>query len=139
MIGSRIEVPPRLTAPAGSGQGGYSCGLVATLVGNPAEVTLRAPVPLGRPLSVDQLADGGVAVRDGGTLIAEGRRAGAPDLHLPHPPRNDAGGGARGGGGRSPGVRLGGPRLPDLLRERARAPEDAGSARSVDRRAARVD
>jgi hypothetical protein len=84
--GSRIEVPPRLNGPVGSGQGGYSCGLVGTLVGNPAEVTLRAPVPLGRPLSVDRLAEGGVAVRDGETLVAEARGVESLDLDVPDPP-----------------------------------------------------
>jgi hypothetical protein len=83
--GSRIEVPPQLNGPAGSGQGGYSCGLVAGLVGNPAEVTLRSPVPLGRPLATER-DDGTVLVRDGETLIAEGRRAESFVLDVPAPP-----------------------------------------------------
>jgi hypothetical protein len=86
MIGSRIEVPQRLNGPAGSGQGGYSCGLVAALVGSPAEVTLRTPVPLGRPLAVDRLSEGEVAVRDDETLVAEGRRVESLGLDVPEPP-----------------------------------------------------
>ena len=46
VAGSRCR--QALNGPAGSGQGGYWCGLVAALIGNPAEVTLRDPVPLGR-------------------------------------------------------------------------------------------
>jgi hypothetical protein len=84
--GSRIEVAPGLNGPAGSGQGGYSCGLVAALTGNPAEVTLRSPVPLGRPLPVRRQDDGSVVVRDGEQVIAEGRPAELGDHDLPAPP-----------------------------------------------------
>jgi len=84
--GSRIEVRPDLNGPAGSGQGGYACGLLAGHLGNPAEVTLRSPVPLGRPLPIERREDGSVVVSDRGTLVAEGRRVKPLDLDVPVPP-----------------------------------------------------
>ena len=65
-----LTIPARYNGPPGSANGGYACGLVAALVGGPAEVTLRAPPPLERPLRVER-ADGRVAVYDGETLVAE--------------------------------------------------------------------
>lgn len=70
-----VTIPARFNGPPGSANGGYTCGLVAELVG--AEVvtaSLRAPPPLGRPLSVTR--DGArVELSDGDAVVAEG----APD------------------------------------------------------------
>jgi hypothetical protein len=79
VIGSRFNGPP------GSANGGYACGLVARLLGGgPAEVRLRRPPPLDRPLRWD-----GSALRDGEDVVAEGAPlpaadAGPPD-ELPPP------------------------------------------------------
>ena len=43
-------VPGRFNGPPDSGNGGYTCGLVAGLLGEVAEVTLRLPPPLDREL-----------------------------------------------------------------------------------------
>ena len=49
---------------------------MAALLGRgAAEVSLRSPPPLGRPLAARRAADG-LELRDGDTLVAEGRRAG---------------------------------------------------------------
>lgn len=69
-----MVIPERFKGPPRSANGGYTCGLVAAVVGGPASVSLRAPPPLERELSVEQ-ADGAVLVRDGETLVAEGRPA----------------------------------------------------------------
>ncbi|MBD0329541.1 MAG: hypothetical protein ICV64_05500 [Thermoleophilia bacterium] len=69
-----ITVEARYNGPAGSGNGGYTCGLVGVLLGGPAEVTLRRPPPLATPLRAER-RDGGVAVYDGDALVAEGVRA----------------------------------------------------------------
>ena len=69
-----IVIPGRFNGPRDSGNGGYSCGVVGALVGNPAAVSLRAPPPLERELTVER-ADGALLVRDGDTLVAEGRLA----------------------------------------------------------------
>jgi hypothetical protein len=64
-----LVVAPRFNGPAGSANGGYTCGLVADLVDGIAEVTLRRPPPLGRPLSAEG-DDDRVLVRDGDALVA---------------------------------------------------------------------
>jgi hypothetical protein len=63
-------VPARYNGPPDSGNGGYTCGLVAAIVGDVAEVTLRLPPPLDRELDVVD-DDGRVLVRDGEALVAE--------------------------------------------------------------------
>ena len=82
--GSRIEIPPQLNGPVGSGQGGYCCGVFAALVGRPAEVTLRSPVPLGKQLTSVGGGGGGIAVHDRERLIAEVREA-QPTVTVPEP------------------------------------------------------
>jgi hypothetical protein len=65
-----ITIEGRYNGPPGSGNGGYACGLVAALLGGPAEVTLRVPPPLDTPLRVER-AGGRVEVFDGNVLVAE--------------------------------------------------------------------
>ena len=50
-----------------------------------AAVTLRSPPPLDRPLAVEVDGDATVVLRDGETLVAEGRPAPALELELPDP------------------------------------------------------
>lgn len=66
-----VVVDRRLTGPPEAANGGYACGLVAGYLGGHAEVTLRRPVPVGRPLALRRTASG-VALVDGDTLVAEG-------------------------------------------------------------------
>jgi hypothetical protein len=61
-----LAIPARFNGPPDSGHGGYSAGLVASLVEGPAEVALRAPPPLETPLAVE---------RDGGRVRALHERA----------------------------------------------------------------
>src|SRR5512134_42877 len=56
-------VPARFNGPPGSGNGGYSAGIMAA--GARCEVTLRRPPPLDTPLS---LADGTVTAPDGSVV-----------------------------------------------------------------------
>ncbi len=79
-----LVIDPRFNGPAGSANGGYTCGLIAGLLGGTAEVTLRRPPPLGRPLTVER-EDGRVVVRDGDAVVAEAARA-EVDLEIPEPP-----------------------------------------------------
>src|SRR3990172_3004242 len=80
----RVVIPRRFRGPPESGSGGYTCGVVAALVGGPAEVTLRRPPPLNRPLDVQRLDGGAVAVLDGETLVAEGIPA-SVKIDVPEP------------------------------------------------------
>jgi len=83
-----LTIPSRYNGPPNSGNGGYTCGLVAALVGAGAEVTLRRPPPLDTPMAVS-VVDGMTLVHDGETLIAEGRVI-EWDLEVPLPPTMEA-------------------------------------------------
>jgi hypothetical protein len=86
-VTSRVVIPARYNGPPNSGNGGYSCGVLGTLIGDAAEVTLRAPPPLDRELAVEvETADGEQRwkMMDGDTLIAAGR-ASEPDVACPAP------------------------------------------------------
>ncbi|CAL9388803.1 hypothetical protein SUDANB121_01221 [Nocardiopsis dassonvillei] len=84
-----ITIPTTHNGPDGSGNGGYSAGLLAarlTAVGGPAvQVTLRVPPPLGRPLTVEEDAGAAVRLTDPratdakARLVAEAETVTAPD------------------------------------------------------------
>jgi hypothetical protein len=83
-VAESLRVPSRFNGPHGSGNGGYSCGIVAGLLGGVAEVSLRRPVPLDTELGVVREGNDGVRVLAGDALVAEGRVA-EVDLELPAP------------------------------------------------------
>lgn len=64
-------IPSRYNGPPESANGGYACGLLAERLGGVAEVTLRRPPPLGVKLEVVEV-DGGLELRQGDVLVAEG-------------------------------------------------------------------
>lgn len=67
-----LTIPAWFNGPPGSANGGYTCGLVAQLVGaEVVEVSLRSPPPLVTPLAVARDGER-VQLRDGETLVAEG-------------------------------------------------------------------
>jgi hypothetical protein len=72
---AELRVAARFSGPPGFANGGVACGSLAALVGGAAEVTLRRPVPLDRPLPVHRDGDGVLVVEDGGVLLAEARPA----------------------------------------------------------------
>jgi hypothetical protein len=84
-----LVIDSRFNGPPDSGNGGYTCGLLAREIEGPAEVTLRKPPPLGVELSVDRV-DGGVRLVDGDTLVAEAAPARA-DRFVDPPAPVDAG------------------------------------------------
>ena len=49
---AELRVPARFCGPPGVANGGFTGGSLAALLGGAAEVTLRRPVPLDRPLPV---------------------------------------------------------------------------------------
>jgi hypothetical protein len=81
-IGS-ITVAHRYRGPLDSGNGGYSAGLLAAFVGGRAEVTLRLPPPLERPLAVVR-AEERTLLLDGDALVAEAVPA-LPAVEAPPP------------------------------------------------------
>jgi hypothetical protein len=66
-----VVIDQRFNGPPGWANGGYACGRLAAHVGGVAEVTLRRPVPLGKPLDVDPLDGGGRALLHGTEVVAE--------------------------------------------------------------------
>jgi hypothetical protein len=79
-----LTIDGRFNGPEGSGNGGYTCGLIAGLLGRTAEVTLRKPPPLDRPFDVEREGDR-LLVRDGHALVAEAEPA-KVELDAPAPP-----------------------------------------------------
>lgn len=80
----KVLIAERFNGPIGSGNGGYFSGLVAGYLDGPAEVSLRSPVPLDVPLTVE-MGDEGIRVTEGDALIATARSSDAVDLEIPPP------------------------------------------------------
>jgi hypothetical protein len=54
-----VQIASRFCGPPQSGNGGYTCGLLAEALPGPIEVSLRAPPPLAVELALRPAADGG--------------------------------------------------------------------------------
>ncbi len=80
-----LTIDGRFNGPPDSGNGGYVCGMVANLIEGTAEVTLRKPPPLDKPMKIQQKPEGTVQIMDGETLVATGRPA-SLDLQAPISP-----------------------------------------------------
>ena len=78
-----VTIARRYRGPDTSGNGGYSAGLLASFLDGPAEVTLRLPPPLERPLAVEE-RDGVLVLLDGDAVVAEARPA-EVELDVPAP------------------------------------------------------
>jgi hypothetical protein len=83
-VSQTLSVPGRFNGPLQSGHGGYSSSVIAEFVEGPAEITLRSPVPLDRPLAVER-DNGALRVLDGETLIAEAAPIPELELEVPAP------------------------------------------------------
>jgi hypothetical protein len=77
-----LVIDRKFRGPAESANGGYTCGLLASFLHGPAEVTLRLPPPLERPLEV--ATEGAIELRDGRDVVAEAASA-ELDLEVPDP------------------------------------------------------
>jgi hypothetical protein len=84
-VSEPLYIPRRFNGPLESGNGGYCSGVIANVLEGPAEVSLRAPVPLDRPLDVVRGEDGSVRVFDNQTEVAEARRATKIEVEVPPP------------------------------------------------------
>jgi hypothetical protein len=72
---STVTIPARFNGPPASGNGGYSCGLVAAALEGPASVSLRRPIPLDQALTVRHEDDGKACAFAGEDLIMEAEPA----------------------------------------------------------------
>ena len=85
-----LVIAPGFNGPRLSANGGYVGGLLARCfhrqfdTDGAVEITLRAPVPIARPLTVTREGDG-LMLRDGNRLLCEAR-AGSVDVKPPPPP-----------------------------------------------------
>ena len=77
-----ITIPSRFSGPPGVGNGGYSCGRFAAVLGGAAEVTLRRPVPLETALDVRR-EGASIRILDGDQLIAEVAPVNLADIEAP--------------------------------------------------------
>ena len=76
-------IPARFNGPPDSGNGGYSCGVLATHMEGPARVRLHVPPPLNVELNVHREPNGAVTMYAGDTLVGSGVPA---PLELETPP-----------------------------------------------------
>ncbi|WP_256808194.1 PaaI family thioesterase [Bradyrhizobium sp. Bra64] len=72
---TQIIIDNRFCGPPNSGNGGYVCGRLARHIPGAAEVTLRAPPPLDKPLDAVATDDSTWELRDGARVVATGRAA----------------------------------------------------------------
>jgi hypothetical protein len=79
-----VTISRRYRGPLDSANGGYAAGILGSRLGASAEVTLRLPPPLERPLSVRRDGER-LLLEDDGRLVAEAV-AGDPSLAPPPPP-----------------------------------------------------
>jgi hypothetical protein len=83
----QITIASRFCGPQTSGNGGYTCGVMAAVVGGTAEVTLRAPPPLATPMAAE-IKSGHARLKHGDKLIAEAVVT-EVELQPPSPPNWD--------------------------------------------------
>jgi hypothetical protein len=78
-----VVIENRFCGPPKSGNGGYVCGLLAGHIGAQAEVSLLAPPPLGRRLTI-VAGEHGTELREEETTLARGRivRVDVPDIPI---------------------------------------------------------
>jgi hypothetical protein len=69
MVTHAISIPARFCGPPQSGNGGYVCGRLASFIGGPGAVRLKAPPPLEVELRVET-DEGTARLFHGSTLIA---------------------------------------------------------------------
>ncbi|MEH6593132.1 MAG: hypothetical protein V7746_22875 [Halioglobus sp.] len=82
---AQVSISQQFNGPPNSGNGGYSCGLLAAFTQGASRVRLHAPPPLDKPLQVRERSSGGVEMLDGETLIGTAVAA-ELTIVIPQPP-----------------------------------------------------
>jgi hypothetical protein len=78
-----VAVGSRYNGPPGMGNGGFTAGILSRFFEGPVEVTIRRPVPLDRPLAVDEKPEH-IGLWQEYALIASARPA-RVDIAVPAP------------------------------------------------------
>ena len=73
MLPTHLTINANYNGPPQSGNGGYSCGVLGQYIDGPAEVMLRVPPPLNKPLQINKQEAGKLLLLDGETIVAEGK------------------------------------------------------------------
>lgn len=81
-----MSIEKRFCGPPDSGNGGYVCGRLADFVEGAAQVTLRQPPPLEKPLSVVRTDAGSVVLEDEGVRVADAVSVAGVELEVPEAP-----------------------------------------------------
>jgi hypothetical protein len=90
-VSSTIVIERRFNGPKLSGNGGYVGGVLANRYAETfgtrgaVEITLRAPIPVDRPLTLERAGDT-LLLHDGDTLVCEARAGSVDHLTAPPPP-----------------------------------------------------
>ena len=84
MTMATLSIDRRFCGPPGSGNGGYTAGRLAALIGGPAEIRLRRPPPLETEMRVER-AGSRLLLMHGDDLIAEGQKT-VVELAIPECP-----------------------------------------------------
>lgn len=66
----KLVIARRFCGPPNSGNGGYTCGMLAAAATTAVEVRLMKPPPLDQPLTIRQDADSGLVLLDGEEPVA---------------------------------------------------------------------
>lgn len=69
-----VTIAARFKGPPNSGNGGYSCGMMAQYLEGPVEASLKMPPPLDTPLDIVK-TDAGVEMRFGDKLVGVAKSA----------------------------------------------------------------
>lgn len=78
-------IPIRFNGPPASGNGGYSCGVLAAHIAGSSRVRLHVPPPLETKLRITRTASGGAEMHDGNTLVGSAEPV-SVELAIPEPP-----------------------------------------------------
>ena len=84
MTMATLSIDRRFCGPPGSGNGGYTAGRLAAMIGDPAEITLRRPPPLETEMRVER-AGPRLLLMHGEDLIAEAQKT-VVELAIPECP-----------------------------------------------------
>ncbi len=68
-VAETVTIPSRFNGPPNSGNGGYSCGVLAIMLEGAAQVRLYSPPPLDTQMRVSRADDGSLEMHHGDTLI----------------------------------------------------------------------
>jgi hypothetical protein len=89
MMRREVTIDARFKGPPASGNGGYSCGVLAEAIDGVATVRLRVPPPLDTPMTLE--GDGASGRLSHGDLLIGEAEGDALDLSIPEPPTLEQG------------------------------------------------